>query len=216
MQDDTLPELPLDLWTSILEKTDISTCLAWCNFQAAQNFLKSEQSRSLSVSEVIATGKEEHLELLLDKLGVQANVGHWSQAVSAGALQMLLLLERHGTPAIPKEQMHILLGQAARDGHLDVVEHLCKNDEWFEINLLHSAAPSNQADLVKFLLDRSRDGPGVRFECRCQVALLQASWSGHVELAQYIFRAYPESHSIYSTEADLQSALEGNIFFKNL
>ena len=189
--------MPLDLWTSILEKTDISTCLACRNFLAAQSFLKSEQSKRKAVSQIIKTGNQEHLELLLGKLGVQGTVKHWQQAAAAGALQMMLLFERPGvlkkhTPSgLPANTFYEpAIISAAKSGHLCVVEHLRKNYNGDLDRAVAAAARNNHAEAVKFLLDKERPASKT---FSCQIALQAASCNGHVQLAEYIFKAYPES-----------------------
>lgn len=127
--------MPAELYTEILKRTDLYTCLALCDFDAAKAFLQRKEDAEAAFLQALKNGGIEQIKLLLAHVKIPSPKFLLKEAYLAGNLDVVQWLESNGQEIWTDCYYHLCyddevtkgyLVEAARQGQTNVVAHMMK------------------------------------------------------------------------------------------
>lgn len=146
------PYLPPEICTKILKFTDLYTCLALFEFEAAQHFLAKRDLVNEAFISAAQEGKVHKLKLLLSHIKIPSPKFILEEAAAAGHMEILLWLEDNGEQYWMDYDLDYSLAacnyymsfhqgfvRAAENGHTQVVQYILGRGINLSANTLKSA-----------------------------------------------------------------------------
>lgn len=147
-----LPELPKELWSEILSKTDLCTCLAFRDLIAAEPYLKRRQDRLIAAQHFTLVADSWALKAVMRRMSIYDRPPVEVLASAAGQAELLQeMLQQLRFPDIP-EALYVAGRCGQRECVLAILPSL--KDGRYACEALQAAACMSDLELIEEILDK--------------------------------------------------------------